>query len=405
MTINKPILLSALIALSIVSPARALEGDTFRPFVSFSRYYDDNLFRLAENETIFIDGGVKRGPQADSYNVLAFGANVDWRLSRQQILGRATKSLVRYTNFNSLDYDGSDYLAQWNWQLGNYWNGQIGATKTLSQSSFTDLNTNIAVNNQRTIDNAFATANWLFHPRWQIGSGISQVKVLNSDPNQAFNDFTEQSEEVNLTWRTPKGTSLRAQLRLAQADYPNRQASTIDNSYTQQELNISTTWPYSGLLRLQGRIGYVEREHKTISERDFSGLTGRATADYFPSGKTALSFSLYRELAAVSEISSSYRLATGISLNAAWSPTAKITLRGGVSDETAKFQGDPGFYLFDLPVREDRTQNASLSLNYEPMRSTVIGLGVQTGRRESNNVFTVNDYKFNTMFANVRVDF
>lgn len=402
---NKPALLLALIATSAVLPVYALEGDTFRPFVSFSRYYDDNLFRLAENETITINGSTKKGPQADSYNVLAFGANVDWRIKRQQFLARATKSLVRYSNFDSLDYDGSDYLAQWNWQMGNYWNGQVGATKTLSQSSFADLNTNIAVNNQRTVDNAFATANWQFHPRWQIGSRINEVKVLNSDPTQTFNDFTEQSEELNLTWRTLKGTSLRAQLRLAQAEYPNRQSGTIDNSYTQQELNISTVWPYSGLLRLQGRIGYVEREHKTISERDFSGLTGRATADYFPSGKTAVSFSLYRELGAVSEISSSYRLATGISLNAAWSPTSKITLRGGVSDETAKFEGDPGFLLFNVPVREDKTQNASLSLNYEPMRSTVIGLGVQTGRRESNNVFYNSDYKFNTIFANVRVDF
>lgn len=402
---NKTALISALIAMSAALPALALEGDTFRPFVSFSRYYDNNLFRQAENEAIFIDGGEKRGPQADSYNVLAFGANVDWRVSRQQILARATKSLVRYTNFNSLDYDGSDYLAQWNWQLGNYWNGQVGATKTLSQSSFTDLNTITAVNNQRTVDNAFATANWQFHPRWQVGGGVSDFKVLNSDPSQAFNNFTEQSEELNLTWRTPKGTSLRTQLRLAQAEYPNRLVSTIDNSYSQKELNISTVWPYSGLLRFQGRIGYVEREHQSISERDFSGLTGRATTDYFPSGKTAVSFSLYRELGAVSEISSSYRLATGVSLNATWSPTAKITLRGGVSDETAKFQGDPGFFLLNAPVREDKTQNATFSLNYEPMRSTVIGLGVQTGRRESTNVFNNSDYKFNTIFANVRVDF
>ena len=78
---NKPVLLlSALIAMSVAMPSHALEGDTFRPFVSFSRYYDDNLFRQAENEAIFIDGSVRRGPQADSYNVLACGANVDWRV-------------------------------------------------------------------------------------------------------------------------------------------------------------------------------------------------------------------------------------------------------------------------------------------------------------------------------------
>ena len=391
--------------MSVALPAHALEGDTFRPFVSFSRYYDDNLFRQAENEAIFIDGSVKRGPQADSYNVLAFGANVDWRVSRQQILARATKSLVRYTNFNSLDYDGSDYLAQWNWQLGNYWNGQVGATETLSQSSFTDLNTNTAVNNQRTVDNTFASANWQFHPRWQVGGRLSELKIFNSDPSQISNDFTEQAEELNLTWRTPKGTSVRTQLRAANGEYPNRQLGTIDNSYSQQELNVSAIWPYSGLLRLQGRLGYLKREHENLSQRDFSGFTGRGTADYFPSGKTLLSLSMYRELGAVSEISSSYRLTTGLSVNAVWSITAKITLRGGLSEEKAEFQGDPGFFLSNAPIREDKIQNASLSLDYVPFRSTVMGLGMQIGRRESNTLFPDNDYKFNTIFANVRVDF
>ena len=68
---NKPTLLAVLIAMSAALPAHALEGDTFRPFVSFSRYYDDNLFRQAENEAIFIDGRVKIGPQAHCMNQLA----------------------------------------------------------------------------------------------------------------------------------------------------------------------------------------------------------------------------------------------------------------------------------------------------------------------------------------------
>ena len=403
--VNKAAFWCALVSIPMTLPAHALEGDTFRPFVSFSRYYDDNLFRQAENEAISIDGGIKRGPQAESYNVLALGANVDWRVSRQRVLARATKSLVRYSNFNTLDYDGSDYLAQWNWQLGNYWNGQVGATKTLSQSSFADLNSTSVLNNQRTIETAFATANWQFHPRWAIGGGLNEVKASNSDFRQRTNDFTEKSEELNLTWRTPKGTSLRTQLRVADAEYPNREFSTVDNSYSQQELNVYAVLPYSGLLRLQGRLGYLKREHQNVSQRNFSGFTGRGTADYSPTGKTLLSLSLYRELGAVSEISSSYRLTTGINVNAVWSITSKISLRGGLSDEKAEFQGDPGFVLSNAPIREDKIQNASLSMNYQPIRSTVFGLGMQTGRRESNTLIPDNDYKFNTIFANVRVDF
>jgi len=328
---------------------------------------------------------------------------VDWRVKRQQILARVAKSLVRYSEFDSLNYDGSDYLAQWNWQLGNHLNGQIGATESLTQSSFTDLNTNTALNNQRTSRRMFATANWQIHPRWQAGGGVSEVENINSDSTQLQNDFTERAQELNLTWRTPKGTSIKTQIRWADAEYPNRQLGTVDNSYSQQELNVSTVWPYSGLVRFQGRLGYQIREHTTVSERDFSGFTGRGTVDYFPTGKTVLSLSGYRELSAASEISSSYRLATGFSLNVTWTMTPKFTLRADLSDETADFQGDPGFVLLNLPVRTDKTQGASLSLNYEPFRSTVISLGLQTGRRKSN--YALRDYDFNTIFANVRLNF
>lgn len=401
----KPVISLGIWAFSLALPAHALEGDTFRPFVSFSRYYDDNLFRLADNEAITIDGRRLVGPQADSYNVFNFGANVNWRIGRQSILARASKSLVSYSTFDSLDYDGSDYMGQWNWQLGNHLDGVVGVTESLSQSSFTDLNTSLAINNQRTIRNLFTNANWQFHPRWQVGIGLNEIKVINSDSSQLSNNFTEQAQELNLTWRTPKGTSVRTQLRVAEANYPNQEFGVVDNGYSQQELNVVTVWPYSGLFRFQGRLGYLIREHNYLSQRDFSGLTGRGSAEYFATGKTLLSLSLYRELGAVSEISSSYRLTSGVSLNASWAMTSKLTLIVGLSDETAEFKGDPGFLSFALPVREDNTQSASLSLSFEPYRSTVIGLGLQSGRRESNNVITNSDYKFNSLFANVRVDF
>jgi exopolysaccharide biosynthesis operon protein EpsL len=403
---HDPVLLAGILALLFASSAFALEGDTFRPFVSFSQYYDDNLFRLDDKERINLNRQVMVGPQADSYNVLNFGANVDWRIKRQQVLMRAAKSLVRYSKFDSLNYDGSDYLGQWNWQLGNHWNGQIGATQSQSQSNYTDLNTTIALNNQRTVRNVFGTANWQFHPRWQVGGGVSEVNVINSDVTQLPNDFKEQSEELNLTWTTPKGSSVRTQLRIAKASYPNTPPfASIDNGYSQQELNVFTVWPYSGLLRFQSRIGYQKREHNSLSARNFSGVTGRAAVDYFATGKTRYTLNVYRELGAVSEISSSYRITTGFSLDGLWNITSKLSFNGALSRETADFKGDPRIFTFNFPVRQDKTQNASLGLNYQPLRSTVIGLGLQTGRRVSNDVINQSSYKFNTIFANVRVDF
>lgn len=262
------------------------------------------------------------------------------------------------------------------------------------------------MNNQRTIRNVFGTANWQFHPRWQVGGGVSEVDVINSDVTQLPNNFKEQSEELNLTWTTPKGSSVRTQLRVAKATYPNTPPfASIDNGYSQQELNVFMVWPYSGLLQFQSRIGYQKRDHNSLSVRNFSGLTGRVAMDYFATGKTRFTLNVYRELGAVSEISSSYRITSGSSLNGLWNITSKISLNGGLSRETDDFKGDPGFVTSNVPVRQDKSQNILLGLNYQPLRSTVIGLGLQNGRRVSNDVIYLRSYKFNTIFANVRVDF
>ncbi len=402
---HDPVFLAGILALLFASSAFALEGDTFRPFVSFSQYYEDNLFRLDDKESTVFNKRVLVGPQADSYSVLNLGANIDWRIKRQQLVARVAKSLVRYSQFDSLNYDGSDFLGQWNWQLGNHWNGQIGATQSQSQSSFTDLNTSQALNNQRTVRNVFGTANWQFHPSWQVGGSVSRVQAINSDVTQLSNDFEEQAEELNLTWSAPKGSSVRTQMRIAKASYFHTPLAAIDNGYSQQEVNVFTVWPYSGLMQFQSRIGYQKREHNSLSVRDFSGVTGRVSVAYFATGKTVYNLSVYRELGAASTISSSYRITTGYSLNGLWNMTSKLSLNGALSHETDDFKGEAGFITFNLPIRQDKTVNASIGLNYQPLRSTVIGIGLQTGRRVSNDVINQSSYKFNTIFGNVRVDF
>ena len=42
--------LLASVLLLLALPTMAKEGDTFRPFVSYTRYYDSNLFRLSDSE-------------------------------------------------------------------------------------------------------------------------------------------------------------------------------------------------------------------------------------------------------------------------------------------------------------------------------------------------------------------
>jgi exopolysaccharide biosynthesis operon protein EpsL len=396
-------------------PAMAKEGDTFRPFVSYARYYDSNLLRLAEGETaVMVENGkpllVTLATASDQYGVLNAGLDVDWKPGRQEILASASKSLVRYSKYSSLDYDGEDYRATWNWRLGNHWSGQLGASEDVTQTSFSDLqsfdiNGNpviLAVTNLVTANREFGSAEWELHPRWRVGAGAARTTSDNSRLQQKSQDYEDDNENVYLTYLTPKGSRLRGEFRRQDVTYPNRQfvaGSLIDNSYTQDEVNFLGDWTVSGKLLTHLKLGYVQRQHPHLSASDYSGLAGRVTADYYPTGKTLLTVAVYREPTPVEQNNASFQLNSGASLNAAWLLTDKMTARAGAGYVNANYDQ----IVAGQQKRIDDTLNGSLSLSYTPVRMATIDLGLQSGRQ--NSTIPANDYTFHTVFVSVRADF
>lgn len=411
--------LGALLAL----PAMAKEGDTFRPFVSLGYFYDSNLFRLDQGEPILEGGVLNTDPQrSDQYGVLSAGVNVDWKPGRQQVIANATKSLIRYDHYGSLDFDGDDLQATWNWRLGNRLSGDLGAARSTTQSSFEDIR---AVNNEVDRERRFGRAEWEFHPRWRIGGGVEDVDNTNSALSQISQDFQLQAYDVVLGYRTPKGSNLRAQVRAIDADFPNPQIFFVcdlppcppsplvlkvaDNSYEQTEYNLLGDWRVTGKLTLRGRAGWVDRSYDNqlsnggvlVQRPDFSDFAGRVTGDWYATAKTLLSVSAYQELGGAQDINASSVLKRGASVNGVWLMREKWRLSAGATFENRDFRGDPGTSL--LPQRNDDTLGASLALSYAPIKPVSVDAGARAGRRDSNLSF--EDYEFHSLFVSARADF
>ena len=386
------------LALSVLqaAPALAKEGDTLRPFVAYTRNYDSNLYRLAKSEQA---PGLKL---SDQFEVLSAGLNVDWQPGRQRVIASASKNWVRFSRNTHLDYSGSDLQLKWSWRLGNHWSGQVGATRSETQSSFSDVN--LPINNQVTRENRFASAEWQFHPRWHMGLGTARSTSTNSTLQQAPSDYEDASVSATLGYTTPKGSMLRGQLRRVDGEYPNRSPSLfVDQAYSQTEYNLLGDWNTSGKLVAHGRIGYVQRENDTLSQRDFSGLNGRLSADYFPSGKTVLNWAVYREIGNTDDFNASYQLSTGTSLGGAWLATSRLTLRANATIENRSFEGDTGVVVLGTPQRDEDSLTGSLSLSYAPVRMATIDAGLQAGRRDSS--IDDSDYRFHSVFVRVQAGF
>ncbi len=402
----------AVLSVMFASSVQAHEGDTFRPFVSYGLFSDSNLFRLADSESPGF-------PRSDRYSVLSAGLNVDWKPGRQQIVANATKTRVRYNRNAMFDSDGNDYQATWNWRLGNRLSGNLGAAESLSQSNFDSVG---LVNNQVTRKRRFGHAEWEFHPRWRIGGGIAEADYANSAPSLASQDAQTQARDVNLSYRTPKGSSLSAQIRRIDAEYPNLQCvssffgfclEVADNSYKQTEYNLLGNWSASGKLKLRGQAGWVDRQYENVlrglfggvvpalkPRPDFSGFAGRVSADWYASGKTLLSVSAYQELGGASDINASSVLKKGASMNGVWLIREKWRLNAGATFENRDFKGDSGTIQ---PQRNDDTTSESLSISYMPIQAVSVDVGVSAGRRDSNR--SGDNYSYHMLFANIRADF
>jgi exopolysaccharide biosynthesis operon protein EpsL len=401
-------LMGLALAAMLALPAQAKEGDTFRPFASLGYFNDSNLFRLSDDESPGF-------PRDDRYSVLSAGLDVDWKRGRQQVVANATKTWVRYDRNTAFDSDGSDYKATWNWRLGNRLSGNLGANESRSQSNFDSVG---LVNNLVKRKRYFGRAEWEFHPRWRIGGGLDETDNTNSDPSQISNDFQQQTQDLTLSYHTPKGSKLRAQVRRIDAEFPNFQCvqnefpvcfAVADNSYKQTEYNLLGDWRVSGKLTLRGQAGWVDRQYENAlrdysnffvpdfkPRPDFSGFSGRMTADWYATGKTLLSVSAYRELGGAGDINATSVLKNGGSLNGVWLIREKWRLNAGGTYENRDFEGDPN-------QRSDDTVGSSLSLSYMPIRAVSIDVGVRAGRRDSN--IADDEYTFNSWFANVRADF
>ncbi|MCA1977673.1 MAG: outer membrane beta-barrel protein [Thiobacillus sp.] len=408
---------AALLAL----PAQAREGDTFRPFLSAGYYNDSNLFRLDENES-------PGTPRSDRYALYQGGFNVDWKPGRQQVVVNATKTLIRYDRNTFLDFDGDDLKATWNWRLGNRLSGNLGASKSTSQSSFSDIG---LVNNSVDRERRYGRAEWEFHPRWRIGGGVERLDNTNSAASQASQNVTQTARDVLLSYRTPKGSSLSAQVRRTDAEFPNPQvlaqtcsvfifcppfpfipSVVADNSFKQTEYNLLGDWRISSKLSLRGQAGWVDRSYENVlrgnlagppqlkQRPDFSGFAGRASADWFPTVRTLLSIVAYQELGGATDLNASSVLKKGASLNGVWLFREKWRLNAGATFENRAYKGDPGT---TATQRNDDTLGGSLGVSYTPIDAVSIDLGLQAGRRDSN--FSGENYSFRTLYLNVRGDF
>jgi exopolysaccharide biosynthesis operon protein EpsL len=357
--------------------------------------YDSNLFRLSD--AVDPQATIGSSDKSDMIYQLGAGGKYELRQSRQKFIAEADLTQYKFQNFDDLDNTSGDLGGAWQWEVGNNWNGNLGLGYRRYLESFANFQQNIR--DMVDQDRIYGSANYLFHSHLKFTLDADWTDSQHGGQGRDVLDSKVDNTAFSVNWVTPAQNTVGLQYRTADARFPHKETiatTLVENDYTENEYSLVAHWRLGGASEATARIGHTERKFDQAPNRDFSGPTWRLTYLWQPTGKTALEFTIWRELAQFQYLNANYVRETGVSIAPTWSIAPRLALRGKISWQTQNFLGDPGIAAVS-DRREDKERLYQLSALWTPLRLTELALTVEAGKRTSNQAFF--DYKYEAISA------
>jgi exopolysaccharide biosynthesis operon protein EpsL len=353
--------------------------------------YDSNLFRLSDDTDT--QSAIGSSDRSDMIYQLGAGGKYELRASRQKFIAEANVTAYKFQRFDDLDNTSDDLRGQWQWEVGNNWNGDLGIGQRRYLESFADFQQNVRdmVNQNRL----YGSANYLVYSRLKLTAAADWVDTEHGVDSRNTLDSKTNTTTLEVNWITPAENSVGLQYRRADANFPNQAIIgpvVLDNSYTENEYSVVLRWRATGASDVFARLGYTRRTFEQQQNRDYSAPTGRLTYRWTPTAKTALEFTARRELADFQGLTANYERITGFSISPTWSVTPKVALRGTISRDELEYLGNPGLASV-ANDRKDTDYRYQVSALWTPLRLTELTVNIENGHRTSNTAF--GDFKYN----------
>ena len=365
---------------------------------SAGAFYDDNLFRIPENRPAFDNR------RSDWARYLIGGLLFDKAYGRQKVYLQGKVSTVNFHHFKQIDYHGKDFLGLLDWQLGNRFQGSLGASYAETLAPYTDIRSR--ERNLREHRRAHGDGAWQPHPRWRLRLAAARDEYTYQLAVQQVNDRTEDALEAGIDFTPRSESTAGLVVRRVEGSYPNPRSVSgmlVNDDFTQDELKAKVHWKITGISNVTVLAGYARRRHDLLAQRDADGFNGRVTASLHPRQKLRLNASAWREFAAVESDLVSYSLNRGASVGASWDASAKVRLDAAASSERRRYQG--GFLAALEGDAHDRLRSASLGATWSPRTALQINASLAHQRRSGAAFLGNGSFKANTLSVSASAQF
>lgn len=381
--------------------AGAAQADPFVFSASGGVVYDDNIFRLP--------GGVtpNDGKSRDD-NILQgqIGGHYGLQLGIQSIVVDASATRYEFRTHRDLSFTGLALTGTWNWRLGTRFSGTAGYDLQRRQTTFAEFRSQ--GRNIVTVRQPF------FEGRYQPGSTlfaygrVRHIAATNSSVLLNPADYASDVYGGGLGYALRNQGELRIGVKRTDTHFPNTQFIRVGtailpvrNDFRLDEAEATILYPVGPKTALVGRVAYSDRKVADLSERDFSGVTGRMALDYKPSPLWTLEVSARKELTSADDIYTNFVTARAAAGYVEYHPLDWWSLR--LEAETARrtYEGIP--IVAPTTGRDDHNRYVALSTGYAWRLGNRLDLSVR--RETRNSSIDTLDYRDITASATLTLAF
>ena len=343
---------------------------------------ESNLFRLPAG----VDAMALVGRPSPSATVGTgtLGLEFNRAFSMQRVEFEASLSAHRYQNFGYLDFMASNYRGLWRWAYTPLLTGNLSRSRTQQLNSFAEYQgfkqRNERIDTQTRLDLGYA-----LDARWRLLSGLTRSTRGNMLPLAQEADYRLASFDAGARYLLASGSSATYSLKTTSGSYFNRPLSSsalYDDGFRQTDHAMQLDWAISRATTADFSAGYRQRSHPHYQQRDFGGTTAGAHLRWEASAKTLLTAGWTRELGTFETSTSNYVQSEQLSTAAAWQLSTNATLQVRLEKTRRDYLG-----LSGTPVsirRKDHDREASVSLDWQPLKPMTMNAALRDIRRQSN---------------------
>lgn len=367
------------------------EGDTFTPYVYTGATYDDNIFRVVdEQEAQEVSGDARMSDTVTRYGI---GLRMSKPISLQTLRLDAAIERADYNHFDQLDHTAGAGLLAWDWEVGRLMDGTLSHNYTRGISRFTEFQQ--AVRDIRTVNLSHFSGGMNFLTAWRIELGGEARRVRYDE--QTFLDRDEDMGFAQLLYATSVNTRVGLRAQHTDADLepqPTTAGTPANNDYEENEYSLVVGWEGGAKSYLEARAGYTSRDQEDPAQNDFSGATGQLTHQWEITSITRLRTSIFRNTNALDYQIATFVVSDGATLEPSWqvTPDTRLVTRFGYRRDEFKGPVVTADGTVTDAGREDKVASAGAAVEYQAITDLLFRLAVDHSDRNSNRDDSDYDY-------------